>query len=69
MSRSLPRFLLAVATIVPSAAYADEAASPPSTATAAKKIQLSAGLFYGLPQGDFKEIQGMPPASFDGTEA
>jgi opacity protein-like surface antigen len=44
--------------LVPSLAAAEESTTPPA-AEAPKKIQLSAGLFYGMPQGDFKETSGM----------
>lgn len=44
--------------LVPSLAAAEEPTPSPATA-APKKIQLSAGLFYGMPQGDFKETSGM----------
>lgn len=40
-------------------ARAEEDAAPAAAPAAPKKIQLSAGLFYGVPQGDFKETQGM----------
>jgi opacity protein-like surface antigen len=43
--------------LVPSFAAAEESTTPPAAA-APKKIQLSAGLFYGMPQGDFKEESG-----------
>ena len=49
-------FVLAIA--APAVASADESTTPPA-AEAPKKIQLSAGLFYGMPQGDFKETGGM----------
>lgn len=55
MKASHVLFALALA---PSLASADESTTPPA-AEAPKKIQLSAGLFYGMPQGDFKEEQGM----------
>ena len=48
---------LATVAVAP-AAHAEDAASP-AAATTPKKIQLGAGLFYGMPQGDFKETQGM----------
>ena len=44
---------------ITSIAHAEEAATPEPAPVAPKKIQLSAGLFYGMPQGDFKETQGM----------
>jgi hypothetical protein len=52
------RHTLLALVLVPSIAAAEESASPPA-AEAPKKIQLSAGLFYGIPQGDFKEFSGM----------
>jgi hypothetical protein len=58
MRLSVP--VTALTLITASAAYAEEAATPaPATTVAPKKIQLSAGLFYGMPQGDFKETGGM----------
>lgn len=51
-------FLFAALVTTTAVAHAEEAATPPAAA-APKKIQLSAGLFYGMPQGDFKETQGM----------
>ena len=47
--------------LVPTVALAQEPTTPvPAPAPEApKKIQLSAGLFYGMPQGDFKEASGM----------
>jgi hypothetical protein len=44
--------------VLSSLAYA-EAPAPSTSAEAPKKITLSAGLFYGTPQGDFKETGGM----------
>jgi opacity protein-like surface antigen len=44
--------------LAPSLASAEESTTPPA-AEAPKKIQLSAGLFYGMPQGDFKESGDM----------
>lgn len=58
MSKSLVYSLFAV-TALATVAHAQEPAAPPPVAEAPKKIQLSAGLFYGLPQGDFKEEAGM----------
>ena len=57
-SRTALFVALATAVAAP-VASAEDGVSPAPTTTAAKKIQLSAGLFYGLPQGDFKETQGM----------
>ena len=57
MNNKIRHTLLALV-IAPSLAAAEEAASP-APADAPKKIQLSAGLFYGMPQGDFKETSGM----------
>jgi hypothetical protein len=52
------RHTLLALVLVPTIAAAEESATPPA-AEAPKKIQLSAGLFYGMPQGDFKETSGM----------
>jgi len=51
--------VIAVTLVAPTVAFAEEAATPTPAAEAPKKIQLSAGLFYGMPQGDFKEFSGM----------
>jgi opacity protein-like surface antigen len=47
--------------VSPALAHAetDANAPAPAAAPAPKKVHLSAGLFYGMPQGDFKEFQGM----------
>ncbi|MBA3504002.1 MAG: porin family protein [Myxococcota bacterium] len=58
MSKSFVYSLFAV-TALATVAHAQEPAAPAPAAEAPKKIQLSAGLFYGLPQGDFKEESGM----------
>jgi len=55
---TISRLFVLASLVVPAVASAEEAATPPA-AEAPKKIQLSAGLFYGMPQGDFKEISGM----------
>jgi opacity protein-like surface antigen len=60
MSISVRSYLfaaLATFAIAPTA-FAEEAATP-APEPAPKKIQLGAGLFYGMPQGDFKEFSGM----------
>ena len=45
---------------LPAVAHAEEEATTPAPAAATpKKGHLSAGLFYGMPQGDFKELSGM----------
>ena len=54
MIRSIAFALIATTSV----AVAEEAATPEPT-VAPKKVHLSAGLFYGMPQGDFKESQGM----------
>lgn len=54
MIRSIAFVLVASTTV----AFAQEPASP-APAAAPKKAHLSAGLFYGMPQGDFKESGGM----------
>lgn len=57
---SRPTFaVLALALALPAIAFAQEPTQPPPAAEAPKKIQLGAGLFYGMPQGDFKEVAGM----------
>jgi hypothetical protein len=53
------RHALFALALIPTVASAEEAATPDATATAPKKIQLSAGLFYGMPQGDFKKTGDM----------
>lgn len=50
---------VALTIAVPAVAYAEDAAAPTPAAEAPKKIQLNGGLFYGMPQGDFKEFSGM----------
>ena len=52
-------FAVIALSIIPAAAFAQEPTSPAPAPEAPKKIQLSAGLFYGMPQGDFKETSGM----------
>jgi hypothetical protein len=60
MNNSIIRTALLGLALVPALASAEEAASPePAAAVSPKKIQLSAGLFYGIPHGDFKESSGM----------
>jgi len=63
MSISVSRSVLfaALTTITaPVIAHAEEAApATPAPAEKPKKIMLSGGLFYGMPQGDFKEFSGM----------
>ncbi len=51
--------LVSALALTATVAHAEEAGSPATPPPAPKKIQLSAGLFYGMPQGDFKETQGM----------
>ena len=50
--------LFAALALAPAVAHAEDAASPAPTEKP-KKIQLGAGLFYGMPQGDFKKVGGM----------
>lgn len=45
--------------LVPAFAHAETDATPAAPAAAPKKVHLSAGLLYGMPQGDFKELAGM----------
>ena len=52
-------FVLTALVTTTGIAHAQEPTTPAAPAEAPKKIQLSAGLFYGMPQGDFKELSGM----------
>jgi hypothetical protein len=53
------RHIVFASLLVPALAHAEDAAPAATPEPAPKKIQLSAGLFYGMPQGDFKETGGM----------
>lgn len=58
-SRTFLIATLTTAAAAPTLAHAEDA-SPSATKTAPeKKIQLGAGLLYGMPQGDFKKAGGM----------
>jgi hypothetical protein len=59
MNNSIIRTALLALALVPAVAAAEEAATPEPATVSPKKIQLSAGLFYGIPHGDFKESSGM----------
>jgi hypothetical protein len=59
MKKVFVRSTLLASLALTSVAYAQEPASSTAAAQPAKKATLQAGLFYGTPQGDFKELQGM----------
>jgi opacity protein-like surface antigen len=59
MSISFRHLITVLVLAAPATALAQEPTSPAAPEPAPKKIQLSAGLFFGMPQGDFKESGGM----------